>query len=441
MREALRKVALFANLADADLDRLLDRGERVWLTAGELLFEEGVPGDRAYVVERGDMEILKRARHRELLVKTSGPGEVIGEMAILQETPRTASVRAATDACLVAIDGDAFRALMEESTDASRRILQTMFDRWRETDAALQESDKLAQLGSLSAGVAHELNNPAAAIARAAATLGELLAAEVSTAPEPWRAIEGRLGRRRVMSSLARTDAEDAAEEALAESGIASPWDYAGMLVDLEVDADAIPTLVAAVDDPEGVLAALARRHEIASLAGEIRDAAGRISEIVGALRSYTYLDRGAVQEVDVNRGIADTLVMLRSKLKSLSVETEYAEALPRLEGHGGELNQVWTNLISNAADAVGDEGSIRIRTCIEGGWVVVQIADDGAGIPDEIRERIFEPFFTTKPIGVGTGLGLDISRHIVNEQHGGALTVESKPGNTVFTVRLPLPD
>lgn len=439
MIEALRRVDLFASLDEADLERLLTKVERVELAAGEFLFEEGAVGDRAYVVERGELEILKRSRDRLLLVARSGPGAVIGEMAILQEMPRTASVRAACDACLVAVDGDAFRLLIEESTAAARAMLQTMFDRWRQTDQALQQSEKLAQLGSLSAGVAHELNNPAAAIVRAAARLADVVKADAVRPPEPWASIAERLGERKVMSSLARTDAEDAVEAALDAAGVEDPWRYAPMLVDVGVGAADIASLLAGVAEPAHILGSLAHRHETASLAAEIVDAGGRISEIVAALRSYTYLDRGARQQVDVNRGLADTLVMLRSKLAGIEVVTDYAEDLPTIGGHGGELNQVWTNLIVNAADALDGSGTLTVSTALDGPWVLVSIADDGPGIPPDAVDRIFEPFFTTKPIGEGTGIGLDISRHIVQDQHGGALSVESVPGHTVFIARLPI--
>jgi signal transduction histidine kinase len=439
MREALRNVELFATLDDADLDRLIAKGQWVTLAAGDVLFEEGAEGDRAYVVCDGDLEILKRSRTRDVLVKTSGRGAVIGEMAILQAMPRTATVRAASDAKLLAIDGDAFRTLIEESHDAAGRMLETMFDRWRETDGALRESDRLAQLGSLSAGIAHELNNPAAAIGRAAARLSELLRGDASATTPGWAALESRLGAHPVMSSLDRSDAEDAVERALDTAGIETPWEYASVFVDLGVRPDQLDALFSETDDAAAALASLAVRHEAASLAREIHDAASRISAIVGSLRSYTYLDRGSRQAVDINRGLADTLIMLRGRIKHLTIATDYAADLPEVDGHGGELNQVWTNLIANAADAVGESGRIAVRTRHEGAWVVVEIEDDGPGIPDDVKERVFDPFFTTKPIGVGTGVGLDISRHIVQEQHGGVLELDSRPGRTVFTVRLPV--
>jgi signal transduction histidine kinase len=432
VHEPLHHVPLFAGLDEADLDRLAAKAEAVELAVGDVLFHEGEEGDRAYVVETGSLEIIKQARNREILLATQGPGAVIGEMAILQAMPRTATVRAAADSTLVAIDGDAFRELVEESTAAARSLLETMFVRWRETDAALRESEKMAQLGSLSAGVAHELNNPAAAIGRAAAQLGSALSASAGAAP-----FAERLGTRPVMSSLARSDAEDAMEAALDALGIDEPWRYAPVLVDLEVAVDEVEATIP--DNEAGAwLDELARRHEVATLVAEIQDAAGRISEIVASLRSYTYLDRGARQSVDVNRGLADTLVMVRGKLKGITVETDYAADLPPVDGHGGELNQVWTNLIVNAADAMGDHGRLTVRTHRDGGWVVVDIEDSGPGIAPDVQKRIFDPFFTTKPVGQGTGLGLDISQHIVQEQHGGALTFESEPGRTVFQVRLP---
>jgi signal transduction histidine kinase len=433
VHEPLHHVPLFSGLDEADLDRLAAKAETVVLAAGEILFHEGEEGDRAYVVEQGALEIVKQARNREILLATQGPGAVIGEMAILQAMPRTATVRAAEDSTVVAIDGDAFKELVEESTAAARSLLETMFVRWRETDAALRESEKLAQLGSLSAGVAHELNNPAAAIGRAASQLGHLLGSIIA-GDDPFA---DRLGTRPILSSLARSDAEEAMETALAVRGVGETWRFSPVLVDLAVRPDELDSVLPA-GDPTAWLEDLARRHEAATLVAEIQDAAGRISAIVASLRSYTYLDRGARQSVDINRGLADTLVMLRGKLKAITVDADYAPDLPPVEGHGGELNQVWTNLIVNAADAMGDGGHLTIRTHRDGSWVVAEIEDDGPGIPPDVQQRIFDPFFTTKPVGQGTGLGLDISQHIIQEQHGGALTFESQPGRTVFAVRLP---
>jgi signal transduction histidine kinase len=251
-----------------------------------------------------------------------------------------------------------------------------------------------------------------------------------------------RAARPPVLDVLARADRESALETWLEKHGVQEPWEQAPLLVSLEYDPQALDGLAGTftAEQLPAVLDSLTATYSVHSLLAEIGQAAGRISEIVKALKTYSYLDQAPVQAVDVQEGLEDTLLILRSKLKEgISVRREYEPGLPKIQGYGSELNQVWTNLIDNAADAVNGQGEIVLRTRREGDFVVVEVQDTGPGISPEIQDRIFDPFFTTKPVGKGTGLGLDISYNIVVNKHRGDIKVHSEPGKTVFEVRLPL--
>jgi signal transduction histidine kinase len=454
----LRKVPLFADLPEPDLQRLCAGVQEVRVPAGELLFSEGDEGTRAYIIREGELEILKTSGGREVLIAVRKPGEVIGEIALLQSSPRTASVRARCDAVLLSLEKEQLDQLLQTSPTAQQAMFHTVLSRWRAMEAMLRQSEKLAQLGTLTAGVAHELNNPAAAVRRAADQLGPALESyrragldlsRQDLDPAQSQALEAATrravelaARPPVLDALARADRESELETWLERRGISNPWEQAPLLVNLEYDSPGLERLTESF--PAGqlpaVLASLTATYSIHSLLAEIGQGAGRISAIVKALKTYSYLDQAPVQAVDVREGLEDTLLILRSKLeKGISVRREYAPDLPRIQGYGSELNQVWTNLIDNAADAVNGQGEIVLRARREGDFVVVQVQDNGPGIPAEIKERIFDPFFTTKPVGQGTGLGLDISYNIVVNKHRGDIKVTSEPGQTVFEVRLPL--
>ncbi|MGH2621409.1 MAG: sensor histidine kinase, partial [Anaerolineales bacterium] len=336
--------------------------------------------------------------------------------------------------------------------------LHTVLFRLRETQAMLQHSERMAQLGTLTAGVAHELNNPASAVSRAADQLQEelphfkqaqlalqlltLTTDQRSKLNEEIRHAEEEAGRPPELDPLARSDRESTLESWLDKHGVSESWQLTPALVDLAYDAAWLEDL-AREFGPEQfgtVIQALNASYLIQRLSTEISQAAGRISELVRALKGYSYLDQGPVQPVDVHQGLEDTLMILRGKLKpGISVRREYAEGLPRIQGYGSELNQVWTNLIDNALDAVDGVGEIVLRTRKEGDWIVVEVDDNGSGIPEELQGRVFDQFFTTKEPGKGTGLGLDISYRIVVDKHRGNIRLSSKPGNTRFEVWLPV--
>lgn len=459
MREFLRQVPLFADLPDDDLNQLFELAEVVELPAGADLFAEGDAGDRAYIVKTGEVEVIKTSGKRSVLLAVRQAGTVLGEIALLEDVARTATVRARTDASFYVISKEQFEHLLNTSPTASRVLLSTVLSRWRTTDAALRQSEKMAQLGTLMAGVAHELNNPAAAVKRGAGQLAEVLeeyqeaqariallglspgqsaqlqrlladAAEKASKPAPS------------LDALVRSDREYELEQWLDEREVDDAWELAPTLVNLGSTQDDLAAFTEqfAPEQLPAVVAALGATHSAHSLVAEIGQGAARLSDIVKALKSYSYLDQAPTQEVDIHEGLSDTLLILRSKLSGIRLVEEYDPDLPTIEGYGSELNQVWTNLLDNAADALEEtpDPVITIRTSHAEGWVRVEIEDNGPGIPKDVIERIFDPFFTTKPPGKGTGLGLDISYNIVVTKHGGDLTVHSHPGRTVFCTLLP---
>ena len=442
----LRKVPLFAELADDDLARICDAVRQVVLVAGTTLFNEGEAGDHAYVITDGEVEIRKASERRDQLLSVRGPGDVLGEMALVTPRPRNATARARSAVTLLEIPRQALHGVLDASPAAGRAILQTFIAQWEDTDGRLRHSERLAQLGTLTAGVAHELNNPAAAITRAARGVDEHLGVVTgllagSGGDLTGLDVEGLVERAagRGTDTLARSAAEDDLETWLEEQGVPSPWSLAGDLA----DAGLTPADLAEASrtwSPDGlrlVAALVAARR----LAGQVGHASERISTIVRGLKSYSYLDQSPVQDVDVHRGLEDTLALMSHRLRGVQVIREWADDLPTITALGTELNQVWTNLVDNASDALAGvaEPTLTLRTHREDGDVVVEVEDNGPGIPEDVLPRIFDPFFTTKPPGHGTGLGLQISHRIVVLEHEGELSVTSIPGRTTFRARLPV--
>lgn len=419
--EALRASQLFAHLPDDEIARLVEMTEPVRLSAGEQLLKEGSEANEFFVVAEGEVDVTKRSGEGELPIAVVGPGGIVGEMAVIEDRPRNASVTARTDVTVLRVPRDALSGVLQRP-ETALAILRTVMGRLRSTEGLLREREKLAALGTLSAGLAHELNNPAAALRRSADALRRALAArdalpkpaEVPPAPAP-----------RTLSALERADAAEAL------SGVVDPLGAAA-LVDAGWTAEALRAL------PAETVAWLAADASVSELLGELRLAAERISEIVDAVKGYAYLDQAPVQRVDVRIGLEQTLVILRHRLKEgVEIRREFADDLPEIEAAGSELNQVWTNLIDNAVDAMGGRGTLTLRAERHGDGVRVSVCDSGSGISETIRERLFEPFATTKPPGSGTGLGLHIS-HSVVARHGGRIDVDSEPGRTCFIVTLP---
>jgi signal transduction histidine kinase len=464
--DTLAAVPLFADLAPSELAGVRSVATEVELAPGDVLLTEGEPGDALYLVLEGELAVTKRSDAGERALATVGPGAVQGEIAVLGGGVRRATVRALTPVRVLRLGRDDLFDVIAREPGIVRSLVGTVAGRLASMEAFLQQQERLASLGTLAAGLAHELNNPAAAarssaarlsdaleeLDRAAAALGALGISR-GTAPDPIldevldalrEQVAARAADPPVLDPLDAADRRDAVTALLADLGMAGPTEPAAALVALGWDGNELDDLLApfASDEERLVVASwLCAAALVRRLLAELGIATAQISAIVGAVREYTYLDRAPVQEIDLTTGIENTLVILRSKWKhGVTINRSYAPGLPTIEAYGSELNQVWTNLIDNAIDAMGRAGelTIAVQPAAGGDGVVVEICDTGPGIPAAIRERIFVPFYTTKEVGVGTGLGLHISRSIV-ERHGGDLELAaSEPGRTCFRVTLP---
>jgi signal transduction histidine kinase len=423
--ERLRATPLFGGLPDEQLRRLVERGEIMDLAPGDVLIREGDEADALYVVLSGELEVTKRSGMSDIPLARVGPGALQGEIAALEGGRRLASVRAISDAEALWIPVALIRELLDAGPDVALAVIGTAVGRLRAMESTLREREKLAALGTMAAGLAHEINNPAAAALRSALALDEAIATARSL-PRPTPPPEPPAGTPPV-TGLDRADRIDALESLTGDSAAASALADAGWTPD------------ALAEQAPEVRAWLAADASGRQLLGELRMAVGRIGEVVSAMKGFTYLDRAPIQRVDVSQGLDQTLVILRHRLRDgIEVQREIADDLPEIEAYGSELNQVWMNIIDNAIDAMGGRGTLTIRAEPDPtGGVRVEICDSGPGIPDEMRDRLFEPFATSKPPGKGTGLGLHIS-HSVIARHGGRIDVESEPGRTCFAVSLP---
>jgi signal transduction histidine kinase len=352
-----------------------------------------------------------------------------------------------------------FPQLVQRMPVLAERLVWIMVDRVRETTKTDERRDKLMALGKLSAGLAHELNNPAAAARRSAdeliGTLEELRVADFdlcrhNLSPEQrgflydfeQSAITDAQSFNASGNALALSDREDALNDWLEGRNVKNAWDFAHTLTEAGLDSEKLEAVADQVQGEvlEDVLKRMTVQISVAKLAGEIKTSVSRISDLVGAIKEYSYMDQTGVQEIDLHKGLDNTLLILKYKLKkkNINVSREYDENLPRLTAHGSLLNQVWTNLIDNAVDAMPEGGRLKIMTRLEPDAVLIEIRDNGAGIPPEVQAHIFEPFYTTKGVSEGTGLGLDTVSRIVRK-HRGNIRFETKPGDTCFQVRLPL--
>jgi signal transduction histidine kinase len=450
----LLKVPVFADLPDDQIEWFLGQAEELPLKAEQVYFRQGDPADAMFVLLEGQFQVRGELGGQPIVL-SSKSGDIGGVLPFSRMKQFTVNGRALTDGRILRFPTSKFPELIQKMPELVTRLVALMSDRIREATRFEQQRDRLAGLGKLSAGLAHELNNPASAAKRASSQLREVLHRIKDASHELGRRDLSREQKAEVEKlekaitfkdepppdALTISDLEDQIDSLLRSHAQNDLWQLAADLARRNVKPATLESLFATLD-PDAARAALVRiaaSVEIANLLNEIESSTSRISDLVRAIKEYTFMDQAPVQNVDIVKSLETTLIIMNHKLKrGVAVERNYDKVPLLVNSFGSELNQVWTNLIDNAIDAMNGKGELRIRTCREDSSVLVEIGDTGPGIPKEIQSRIFEPFFTTKRVGEGTGLGLDTVQRIV-KKHQGNIQVTSKPGDTRFQVWLPL--
>jgi signal transduction histidine kinase len=469
MLARLRAVPIFSALPDEDLS-CLDDSDLVQVSAGDLIARQGEQATYFWILLSGSMRLAQGLPDgRELVVSDIPAGTAFGEVPLLANIPNAGTVHALEPCELLRLDVEQFWHLMTVCPGVRKAILGNMAIRFMKFQTMVVQQEKMASLGTLAAGLMHELNNPGAAAVRAAAQLREnlmrmhMLTAKFSRSHMSdeqkqcmWDMQDYALSKQKPLrlNSLEQSDAEEALAEWLETANVEDAWKLAPTLAGIGIGSADLACAYSEFPKPifSDALSWLEALVSSMQLVATIEESIGRVSSLVKAVKSYAYEGKGQKQSVDINESIHATLVILAHKMreKEIAVEKDFAPNLPPLQSECSGLNQIWTNILDNAIDAVGPKGRIRVRTWDEESpadpkspnskprhYLCISIADDGAGIPLESQPHIFDPFYTTKPVGIGTGLGLGIVHRIV-EQYGGTLTFSSVPGNTEFRVRLP---
>jgi signal transduction histidine kinase len=453
MLQDLRQGPLFAAMPEDQVQCVLEQGSECVFQTGEVIFNEGDPALYFYVLLEGNIQITKRVGAQETtLALHTQPGAFTGEIPLLTGTPYVATALMIKAGKVLCYSAATFRRLLTLCPGMLSVILNVLVTRIQNTEIITMQQEKLFALGKLSAGLAHELNNPAAAAQRAVEQLRETIGSGATSMPQrPDRQTSAFNALQQMalqhattvslLDPLVKSDHEDELASWLEEHNVADGWQLAATFVEAGLERAWFDELAMQIDEDvlAGFIVSLEKMLQIQSSLNILKQSTERISTLVQAIKSYSYMDQAPLQEINVHEGLESTLTILSHELKNIEVVRKYDSTLPPISAYGSELNQVWTNLLDNAVDALGGKGQIVLSTRRENKYVVVEIADNGPGIPEEIQMRIFEPFFTTKGVGKGTGLGLDIAYRVIVGHHKGNLQVVSRPGATQFIAHLPI--
>jgi len=451
-KSELLRVPVFADLPDDQIAWFISQSQELHLKAGESYSRQGDPADAMFVLLEGQLQ-GRGELGGETIIFDLKPGDVTGLLPFSRMKRFTVSGRAETDSRALRFPASLFPDLVQKMPELTKRLVGLMSDRIRETTRMEQQRDRLASLGKLSAGLAHELNNPASAAKRATSQLRDILKQIKDASHDLGRRdltpaqkseiekLEASIIQRDEppRDALTISDLGEQIDSLLRSHGQDDLWQLAADLARKNVKPEVLESLFASLDTDtaRAALVRISASVEVANLLKEIESSTSRISDLVAAIKEYTYMDQAPVQNVDVVKSLETTLTILNYKLKrGVELQRDYQRIPLLVNSFGSELNQVWTNLIDNAIDAMGGKGELRVRTYRDDSCVVVEIGDNGPGISPEIKSHIFEPFFTTKGVGEGTGLGLDTVQRIV-KKHRGTIQVSSRPGDTRFQMAL----
>ncbi|HYL62631.1 MAG TPA: ATP-binding protein [Candidatus Methylomirabilis sp.] len=451
--ERLRRIAVFTELPQEELLWFVSQCQEHCAAPGDIVMREGDPPEFMIVMLEGEVRARAERGPADGPVFTMSTGEVSGMLPFSRVKVVSVTGRAVVPSHYLAFHVSHFPEMFRRLPDLVRRLVGLLADRVRNVTRQEQQHEKLAALGKLSAGLAHELNNPSAAARRSAAALRDCLARLRSAArtttigpqdcarlAQAEESIRSTVKPAQFKDEISRVEREESIQSWLESRNVADAWKLAPSLAEANLTNAHLESFAAAAGASLGPeLVRFATLLEMDRIAEELENSSARISDLIKAIKEYSFMDQGPLQEVDIERGIETTLTIMHHKLKrGISVTRDYAPNLPKVMASGSELNQVWTNLIDNAADSMNGNGKLSIRTARENDFVLVEIADNGPGIPAEVKSRIFDPFFTTKGVGQGTGLGLDVVNRIIKNVQG-QISVTSVPGDTRFQVRIPI--